>query len=218
MRKALQLSNKYTTEEVLEAAREQGYIDEFPDTQKKKDRLAELTLKNFGAEDLGLKANAEPLSPAESLYAEALNEEIENIPVSPVIEGDVPNLPLELMELSDSELMRLHGVFNALSARVGWLYAIEEAGENAAKLVVDQFENDYMAQADRKDFGGKAKSHAVLKAEAIKTFPEIKVWKTRQHKHSVKASKYKRLLERFDLNCDRLSRQYTYRTNEREHS
>lgn len=151
-------------------------------------------------------------------YQEALAEAVENLPVPEEIEGDVPNLPMELADLSDKQLIRLHGAFTACSARIGWLHAIEEAGEAAAKMIADHKEAEYIATADRKDIGGKAKPQALLKAEAEKADYDLAKWRKRQTQHSIKANKFRRFLDVYNLACDRLSRQWTFRIEERNHS
>lgn len=151
----------------------------------------------------------------ERRYLEQIEDEIETgIPVPPQIKGDVPEMPLDLTTISTTKLRQLHGAFNACAARVGWLYAYEEAGEASAKAIADHYENEYIYSADRKDIGGKPKTQQLLKIEAEKTYPQISKWRDRESKHKKKANKYKRLLDGFNLSCDRLSREFTMRDKE----
>lgn len=196
---------------ILDKAIKDKRIKELPSTTKQREKLARFLER----ED---EIKEKPKSEDELFYENSLEEQVENLPIPHEIEGELPELPLDLTELSDKQLIYLHGAYNAASARIGWLYAIQEAGENAAKSIVDYHEDSFIATADRKDHGGKAKAQAILKAEAAEYDPDIVVWKRRQRDHSIKAGKYKRLLERFDLVCERLSRQWTMRENERDHS
>lgn len=150
-------------------------------------------------------------------YMKSIEERIaENIPVPPEIEGEPPNLPIDLNELSDKEVMRLHGAFTACSARVNWLYAVEEAGEASAKFIANKKISDYIAIADKKDDETKKpKTMEVLKAEARANDEEINYWKSLQEKHEVSAKKYHLAAEIFNNNVERISRHWTMRTQER---
>jgi hypothetical protein len=152
-----------------------------------------------------------------SFYLKSIEERItDNIPVPPEIEGKAPNLPVDLNELSDKEIMRLHGAFTACSARINWLYAIEEAGESAARFIANKKTSDYIAFADKKDEDTKKpKTMEVLKAEARSESEEINYWRTLQEKHEVAAKKYHTVSEIFNNNVERLSRHWTMRTQER---
>ena len=207
MRKLFKLDNVI---EILEIALEKGYIGAIPEKELTQAKL----LETYDREEFELdKEDTDEL-----FYRNSIDETVGGFPPPPDIEGEIPKMPLDITELTDKQLMYLHGAFTAMAARTGWLYALADAGERACSLLVEQYEQDYMESADRKDFGGKAKSHAILKAEAQKHFPQIKKWKHRRNKHAIDASKLKKMLEQFDKNCDRLSRQWTFRVEEREHS
>lgn len=152
-----------------------------------------------------------------SFYLKSIEEKIaDNIPVPPEIEGQAPNLPVDLNELSDKEVMRLHGAFTACSARINWLYAIEEAGESAARFIANKKTSDYIASADKKDEDTKKpKTMEVLKAEARSENEEIDYWRTLQEKHEVAAKKFHTISDIFNNNVERLSRHWTMRTQER---
>lgn len=144
-----------------------------------------------------------------------LKAEIETgLPIPPEIRGEVPELPMDLTTLSLKELRRLHGIFNACAARVGFLYAMQETAEAAAKMIADNYEEKYIATADRKDIGGKAKAMKLLQIEAAEKYPQIKKWRSRERDHAIKANQYKRLLDSYNQSCDRLSRDYTMRQDE----
>lgn len=203
-----------TTEikQVLDRALEKQIINAIPDNPELQKLLA---LDIAKRKDWERKAQDEN----EKYYEEALNEKIEDgLPIPHEIEGDPPNLPLDLTLLSDKEVRYLHGAFNACAARAGWLYALEETGLAAAKQIADHLEEEYIIGADRKDIGGKPKTQAFLKAEAQADNSDIIKWRRREHKHSIAANKYKRILDSYDSNCDRLSREWTMRMDEREHS
>lgn len=152
-------------------------------------------------------------------FEQLLGQELEGgIPIPDDIEGDPPNIPIDIPSLSTKEQRFLHGAFNAVSARVGWLYAQEEAAQKAAKIVADEHEERYIIHADRKDYGGKAKAAALLKAEARDNDPQLVKWRDEEKKHEIAAGKYYRLLEIYNNCCDRISRQWTMAQDEKEHS
>lgn len=155
----------------------------------------------------------------EASYKKAIQEEIEDsLPVPPEIDVEIPNIPQDFNDLSDKQIIRLIGIYNACQARANWLYAIEEAGQAAAKSIADYYEDKYIISADRKDVGGKSKTAQLLKAEAKENYPDILKWRKREKEHSRKANKYSRLRDNWDNTCDRLSRIWTIKNEERQHS
>jgi hypothetical protein len=205
----------HNSEKIVQLAFERDLITAIPDSETGIKTLSDLLIESHPELEDDIQQDS---SPAERLYQHAIADELKGIPTPSEPKGKVPDLPLDLTDCTDTQLMKLHSAYNALSARVGWLYAVEEAGEAAAKTVINNFEEEYFNIADRKDFGGKPKAQSLLKAEAVNKFPELKVWKERYSKHSIDARKYKSLLERFDNVCDRISRHWTMRTENREHS
>lgn len=169
------------------------------------------------AADVDMNVSEDDPDEDEVRYRKILEEHIESgLPIPPEIEGTPPDLPLDLTELSDKQVRWLHGAFNACSARVGWLYSVEEGGESAAKQIADHYEEQYITTTDRKDIGGKPKPQALLKAEAKQANSTIVKWRDREKKHSIKANKYKRMFEIYNNNCERLSREWTMRIQQRE--
>lgn len=164
-------------------------------------------------------AESQPfLDKDEREYQSAISKEIESsLPLPPEVE-DIPTLPSDFNDISDRELIKFMGVYNACAARANWLYSIEEAGQASAKAIADYYEDEYIVSADRKDVGGKAKTAALLRAEAKKDNPAISKWRGREGNHSRKANKYKRLVDHYDLTCDRLSRIWTVKSEERKHA
>ena len=57
---------------------------------------------------------------------------------------------------------------------------------------------------------------ALLKAEARANNKNIEKWRKRERKHAIAANKYKRITETYDKNCERLSREWSMRTDERK--
>lgn len=151
----------------------------------------------------------------EKKYREYINEELEDgLPIPPEIKGEIPEFPADITQVSTQLLRKLNGDFNACSARIGWLYALEEAGQSAAKQIADSHEEAYIITADRKDIGGKAKAQKLLEAEARAADKDIVKWRDREKRHANRANKYKRLLDAMNNHCDRLSREFSMRQEE----
>jgi hypothetical protein len=171
-----------------------------------------------GAPKVAYAQPKESDDPDEDEYNRLVTEEVEGaLPLPPHVAGDVPELPLDLTSLSDRALQKFHGIYTACAARTNWLYAIDEAGRDAAKFIADRYENQYitsLTRDERKDVGGKPKTTALLKAEAAESNSAIVKWRKRQHEHSVSANKNKRLLEIYTTYVESLSRQGTLRQQE----
>lgn len=212
-----------TTDEnikILQAAKEKGIIYAIPDSPDLQQKLIIQLDKSNKLTALRKDAKKITLDEDEEYYKVLLEKGIESgLPIPHEIEGDPPKLPLDLTSVSDKEVRFLHGAFNACAARAGWLYACEETGEAAAKQIADHLEDEYITGLgeERKDFGGKPKTQALLKAEAQRANPDIVKWRKRERQHSIAGNKYKRILDAYDGNCERLSREWTMRVNEREH-
>lgn len=208
-----------TREEVLQYALNNNLITEIPTSDKVQKALAQrIWEETLSKQDT---QTGKGLSDDEQYYQELISDKVESgLPIPHEIEGDPPELPLDITQISGKEVRFLHGAFNACAARVGWLYSLEEAGQSAASQIANHLEDEYITSLgdDRKDFGGKSKTQALLKAEASRSNPDIVKWQKRERQHANAANKYKRLLDAYDNICDRLSREWTMRTDEKQHS
>ncbi len=159
-----------------------------------------------------------PQDEDEKTYKEAIDEFMDNtlpVPVDP--NEDAPEIPFDITSASDEQLRFLHGAYGAYFARAAYLCALEESGHSAAKQIADFHEDEYIATADRKDIGGKAKTGAVLKIEAAQADPAILKWRKREKDHERKLNKYRRFRDMYEKNVERFSREGTLRENERKH-
>ncbi len=163
--------------------------------------------------------NPEPTNSDDDVYQRAISEQISSLPIPPEIEGKIEDVPLDITSLSDRELMRLHSIYNACSARANYLYAIEEAGEAACKNIADHYYEEWLIKADKYDHDAKkAKTNDILKAEAKAEVPSLAKWRKLEQKHSLEANKLKRLRDVYDNHVERLSRAWSMRVDERSHS
>jgi hypothetical protein len=162
--------------------------------------------------------NGKDKTPEERKYEAALTEFTkENLPVPPEIEGDPPLLPLDFSNESPKTVRYLHSAFNACAARVGYLLAIEEAGEKSAKQIADEIFNKWLIAAERKDEQtGRPKTKEVLHAEALDADDNLGKWRGRQSDHSIKAGKLKSLFDYYNDSAERLNKEAIMRQMERE--
>lgn len=173
------------------------------------------TAVNDQGDEFGLD---DPTNDDTRLYKKSIEDSLpENMPVPAPIEGDAPNMPLDISELSDGELIRLHGAFSAYAARMGWLYSLEEAGEAAARIIRRRKLDEYIINADRYDHEAKkAKTQDVLKAEAYMNSEEVRYWSDLLDQHEIQSHHYKHVFEIYTNNVERLSRAWTLRQQERQ--
>jgi hypothetical protein len=142
----------------------------------------------------------------------------ENLPVPAEIEGDVAEMPRDLTKLSDRQLRRLHGEYNACLSRVTWLIAIESSDLANAMHMREHAFNKALKKLERLDpETDKPKLKIVLDAEAFDD-PEWIDWDKKFRKHETKLKMLKSLKEIYASNVDRLSRDWTMRSEEWQRS
>lgn len=127
------------------------------------------------------------------------------VPVDP--DWELKPVPGDFTTLSDVEVRRLHSEYHGYFSRAAWLLVQEENDLNAA----DHMYNIAFSRAI-KEIGGEkitaAKSEALFDAEVVS-------WKEKMLEHSANAKKLKALVGIYDSTCNRLSREWTMRSEER---
>lgn len=182
-------------------------------------RGAAVTSILFAADVDWASSSKQPEEDEENVYKKFIEAEIEHLPIPPDPGGDLPTIPANISELSDRELRNYYGIAGAISARAAWLYAVEDAGKTASKHIADDIYETWLITAVKKDpETKKAKTSEALKAEARRDNPDLKSWRDRQTGHTILANKYRRLRDLYNNHCDRISREWTMRTQEKEHS
>lgn len=166
-------------------------------------------------ESLGSTKRGRPLSEAFRFsYDMAGQSHSEDIAVPAEVEGELPVLPIDMTQLSDLELRRLYSKFTAMSVRTAWLVSIEKGKATSAKaLERDAFDKALRAVDKTEPGSEKAKLAAVVEAEANED-PEVKQWRATAGRHSDNLEKLKALRETHTESCDRISREWTMRTEE----
>jgi hypothetical protein len=121
-----------------------------------------------------------------------------------------------MTQLGDVEIRRLHSEFNACLAYANWQLAAEEADELAAKQIADFHTSKAIKQASLSPdpFTNKDKKVAQLEAEAAGD-EKVQEWRRKHLSHVVAIKFYKSLRDTYQSNCERISREWTMRTDER---
>lgn len=141
----------------------------------------------------------------------------ERLPIPAIVEGDEVVLPRDISTLSDAALRRLHSEFHACLARSNWLVAVEEADELAARQIADYHHAKALKRASESAdvVTGKEKKVSTLEAEATGD-ETVREWRQRQNAHHVESKLLKALRDTYQQSCERISREYTMRSGERE--
>lgn len=140
----------------------------------------------------------------------------ERLPIPPEIDGEPPLLPRDISLLDDGPLRRLHSEFNAVLARTNWLLAVEEADELAAKIIADHYFSLAVKKAGMNPdpVTNKAKTVSALEAEAASD-DNVREWRKRHVQHVIETKLLKSLRDTYQANCERASREFSMRENER---
>jgi hypothetical protein len=141
----------------------------------------------------------------------------ERLPIPDSIEGDAVVLPRDISALPDSALRKLHSEFHACLSRTNWLVAVEEADELAARQIAEYYHAKAVKRAgeDADPVTGKAKTVSALEAEAAGD-DTVREWRQRQNGHHIEAKLLKALRDTYQQSCERISREYTMRSGERD--
>ena len=131
----------------------------------------------------------------------------EGLPLPSQIDWDVMEIPADLTSLSEVEVRRLHGQYHAYYSRALWILAQEENDLNAAEHLYDMA----FAKAIRA-IGGDKITAAKTEASAE---PDVVVWKEKVMQHASAVKKLKALCNIYEASCNRLSREWTMRSDER---
>lgn len=146
------------------------------------------------------------------------NAENENLPVPQHIEGETEQMPRDLTKLSDKDVRKLSGEYQAYLARVTYLLAVESSDLASAEHLLDAARAKAMREMNTHDSKtDKPKLAKVIEAEIL-AVPEVAELTAAVAKHQQKVIMWKSLKEIYSGNVDRLSREWTMRQNEWEKS
>lgn len=134
----------------------------------------------------------------------------ERLPIPANPDWEITPVPPDLTTLSDVEMRRMHGQYHAYYARAAYLLAQEENDLNVA-----EHEHETAFARAIRDIGGDKITAAKTEAALA---PDVLEWKRRMLEHSAAVKKLKALAAIYDSTCNRLSREWTMRSDERSTS
>lgn len=168
-------------------------------------------------EELSDPVDLEPKKPKKDLKS-ALDEvqEIlrkENLPEPSPINEDPKPIPSDLTALDNTQIRQLHSQFNAAHLRTAWLAGIEESYLSDCEVAAKASFSRSMDGLEKIDENGKSKQITLLKEEAAND-EEYRSWISRAEYHRSRHKSFKLLVEIYDKACERLSREWTMRTDQ----
>jgi len=142
---------------------------------------------------------------------------IEGLPVPKSTEEAVPyDMPTDLTDLGDKELRRLHSAFNSYLGRARWLLAIATSNlANATHLRDEAYRSSYLYNYRKSTMEGEKLTQPVLE-NLSKDTEEYKEWNEKVNKHNKDVTSWRALVEIYGGNVERLSREWTMRTDQYE--
>lgn len=130
----------------------------------------------------------------------------------------VSDLPFDLTELSEREVRQLYSANLSYFGRASYLAKLEKQLSIACKHIADAAFDDAIAGLSKIDEETeKEKSATQLKAEAERS-PKVRRWRRRQQKHESLKESMRADAEIYRQNLESLSREWTMRTEEIDHS
>lgn len=150
-------------------------------------------------------------------FSEADLREYEGLPIPQPVEESVPQeMPTDLTELGDKAVRRLYSTFGSYLGRARWRLATANSNlANASHLRDEAYRTQYI----------KVKREAAINEEKLtiedlqnlaKDSDEYKEWNKRVVDHTNEATNWKALVDIYGGNVDRLSREWTMRTEQYE--
>lgn len=145
-----------------------------------------------------------------------VDEEFFSIPAK--LPQEIVELPFDLTQESDEAIRRLHSAFTSYFARAAYVAKLEGQLADACKHIGDKKHAEVMASLPRIDEETKKeKNVTLLKAEA-ENDPTVELWRDRHLSHSMMASNSKKDCDIYEKNISSLSREWTMRHEEYEHT
>lgn len=152
---------------------------------------------------------AQPLDGATQRSQQAIIAE--NLPIPPEFHGEPPVLPADFTTLSDQQIAQYSSQFNACLARANWLTAVAEGHAADAKIVAEGLMREYKASNP----APKGTTVDQIEANAVAAVPEISAAKKVQSDWACHGKLLHSLAGTYQSNCERLSREQTRRSDER---
>ncbi len=144
--------------------------------------------------------------------------EEEHFAIPAPLPENITTLPFDLTELSDKEMQQHYSANLSYFGRACYVAKIEKQLSIACKNVADDYYDDAIADAEKIDpETEKEKTATQLKAEAER-HPKVRRWRKREREHTALKESMRADAEIYKQNLDSISRVWTMRTEELEHS
>lgn len=151
---------------------------------------------------------------------EAIEKRIEDehYAIPKPLPDNISDMPFDLTELSETELRQLHSAMLNYFGRASYVAKVEKALAIACKNIADDYHDQLIATIEKIDpETEKDKSATQLKAEAEQD-PTVRRWRRRERKHKEMMESMKADADIYKQNLDSLSRDWTMRIDEMDHS
>lgn len=207
---------------ILKEAQEGGYLNAIPEDEDEVVKEAEFYLQEANKafengmkgdktikaiRNLGTQIGEEV---AEDIFGAPLDEKFHGLPVPRDPVNELTPLPTDFTEVGDKQLRRLHGEYNAYLARARWVLALAiNKLSDATNMKEDVYRKAYLGARETEE---KA-TNTVLDALARESEDYIK-WERLVRDYQKDVTSYKALVEIYSGDIDRLSREWTMRTEE----
>lgn len=167
------------------------------------------------------KAEPQPVEKAKPAKSKKPKAEVKSLPIDEFLtkerlpipadpDWELLPVPGDFTTLSDVEVRRLHSQYHGYFSRATWLLVQEESDLSAAEHM-----HSIALSRAIKEIGGDKITAA--KNEALFD-PEVVNWKEKTLEHGSSVKKLKALVAIYDATCNRLSREWTMRSEERNTS
>lgn len=141
-----------------------------------------------------------------------------NLPIPRDWEGEPEDMPRDISDLSDRDVRRISGEYNAYLSRAKWLFSVEIADLANSTHLRDHAYRVALRKIPRVDSAtDKAKLKEVIDAEARED-AEFAKYDEAVLYHQNRVGQLKALVDIYSGNVDRLSREWTMRQDEYEKS
>lgn len=142
---------------------------------------------------------------------------IDHLPIPKEWQDEPSELPRDFTKITDQDVRRLSSEYNAYFTRALWLLAVERSDLANATHLLDDALRKATLEVDRKDAAGKAKTVAIIEAEANND-TDVQTYRGNVYIHEDRIIVLKALAEIYSSNIERLSREATMRKDEFERS
>jgi flagellar basal body rod protein FlgC len=150
-------------------------------------------------------------------FSESDLRDYEGLPIPQAVESAyAQDMPTDLTELGDKAVRRAYSAFGSYLNRARWRLAIANSNlANANHLKDEAYRTEYI-RVKREAITNEEKLTIEDLQNLAKDSDQYKEWSKRVADHSAEATNWKALVEIYGGNVDRLSREWTMRTEQYE--